>query len=132
MICVLFVCLFVQEEERRRKEELAQKKRQLELEKIEKEKREKQAEKMSGGSKLSNVLKAKEDMQKSPEQLEAEKREILSERIVRLDLDGKSKDDLAGMVLWPISTTLFTLFSTVHYKKVYISFFSRLRNSSTS
>lgn len=51
----------------------------------------------SGGSKLSNVLKAKEDMQKSPEQLENEKREILSERIVRLDLNGKSKDDLAQM-----------------------------------
>lgn len=50
-----------------------------------------------GGSKLSNVLKAKEDMQKSPEQLEAEKREILGERIVRLDLNGKSKDDLSQL-----------------------------------
>jgi hypothetical protein len=43
---------------------------------------------------LSNVLKAKEDMQKSPEQLEQEKREIIASRLVRLDLNGKLKDDL--------------------------------------
>lgn len=90
-----------EEDERRRKEEVAQKKRQLELEKLEKEKKEqlqKQNEMSAGGgSKLSNVLKAKEDMQKSPEQLEAEKREILGERIVKLSLDGRNKDDLAAM-----------------------------------
>lgn len=53
---------------------------------------------MSGGSKLSNVLKAKEDMQKSPEQLEAEKREIIASRLVRMNLDGKNKDDLCKIV----------------------------------
>ncbi len=48
----------------------------------------------AGGSKLSNVLKAKEDMQKSPEQLEREKREIIASRLIKLDLDRKNKDDL--------------------------------------
>ena len=52
----------------------------------------------AGGSKLSNVLKAKEDMQKSPEQLEKEKREIISSRLLRLDLNGKTKDDLVKQV----------------------------------
>ena len=52
----------------------------------------------AGGSKLSNVLKAKEDMQKSPEQLEKEKREIIASRLVRLDLNGKNKDDLVKAV----------------------------------
>lgn len=33
-------------------------------------------------------------MQKSPEQLEKEKREIISSRLLRLDLNGKTKDDL--------------------------------------
>ena len=51
-----------------------------------------------GGSKLSNVLKAKEDMQKSPEQLEQEKREIIASRLVSLDLNGKLKDDLISTV----------------------------------
>ena len=52
----------------------------------------------AGGSKLSNVLKAKEDMQKSPEQLEREKREIISSRLISLDLNGKTKDDLVAEV----------------------------------
>ena len=47
---------------------------------------------------MSNVLKAKEDMQKSPEQLEREKREIISSRLVELDLDGSSKSDLVSQV----------------------------------
>ena len=54
----------------------------------------------AGGSKLSNVLKAKEDMQKSPEQLEREKREIISSRLVALQLDGKFKDDLIAEVIF--------------------------------
>ncbi len=54
----------------------------------------------AGGSKLSNVLKAKEDMQKSPEQLEREKREIISERLVPLQLDGKFKADLIAEVIY--------------------------------
>jgi hypothetical protein len=48
---------------------------------------------------LSNVLKAKEDMQKSPEQLEREKREIIASRLVTLSLDGKFKDDLIAEVI---------------------------------
>jgi len=48
---------------------------------------------MSDG-KLSNVIKAKEDLLKSPEQLEQEKREILKSRIVELRLDGQIKSDL--------------------------------------
>jgi hypothetical protein len=38
--------------------------------------------------------KAKEDMQKSPEQLEKEKREIIASRLIKLKLDGQTKDDL--------------------------------------
>ena len=48
----------------------------------------------AGGSKLGNVLKAKEDLLKSPEQLEREKREIIASRLVKLDLNGKTKEDL--------------------------------------
>ncbi|CAF0769051.1 unnamed protein product [Rotaria sordida] len=51
-------------------------------------------ENMASGSAFSNVLKAKEDLQKSPEQLEREKRSILSQRVPALDLDGKTKEDL--------------------------------------
>jgi len=49
---------------------------------------------MSSGSAFSNVLKAKEDMQKSPEQLEQEKRSVLAQRIQPLQLDGKTKEQL--------------------------------------
>ncbi|KAL7670255.1 hypothetical protein ACOME3_005194 [Neoechinorhynchus agilis] len=48
-------------------------------------------------SKFTNVLKAKEDLQKSPQQLEQERREVLKTRIIPLDLDGKSKTDLVQM-----------------------------------
>ena len=49
---------------------------------------------MASGSAFSNVLKAKEDLQKSPEQLEQEKRSVLSQRIPQLQVDGKSKEEL--------------------------------------
>ncbi|CAF0926237.1 unnamed protein product [Adineta ricciae] len=49
---------------------------------------------MASGSAFSNVLKAKEDLQKSPEQLEQEKRSIIAQRVPPLQLDGKTKDDL--------------------------------------
>jgi hypothetical protein len=51
------------------------------------------------GSAFSNVLKAKEDLQKSPEQLEQEKRSVLSQRVPQLQLDGKTKEDLIEKVL---------------------------------
>ena len=57
---------------------------------------------MSDG-KLSNVIKAKEDLLKSPEQLEQEKREILKSRIVELRLDGQIKSDLIEQVIFKIS-----------------------------
>ena len=79
------------EEEKRRREENHKKKQEHQEPKKKKGNKE-----MSGGSKLSNVLKAKEDMQKSPEQLEQEKREIIASRLIRLDLDRKNKDDLAN------------------------------------
>jgi len=49
---------------------------------------------MASGSAFSNVLKAKEDLQKSPEQLEQEKRSVLAQRVQPLQIDGKSKEDL--------------------------------------
>merc|ERR1712115_95839 len=49
-----------------------------------------------GGSKLNNVLKAKEDLLKTPEQLEEDKREIIKNRIPRLDLNGLNKEDLVA------------------------------------
>ncbi|CAF3966097.1 unnamed protein product [Rotaria sp. Silwood2] len=51
-------------------------------------------EQLSSGSAFSNVLKAKEDLQKSPEQLEQEKRSVLAQRVPALNLDGKTKEDL--------------------------------------
>ena len=39
-------------------------------------------------------------MQKSPEQLEREKREIIASRLVALQLDGKFKDDLIAEVIF--------------------------------
>ncbi len=54
---------------------------------------------MATGSAFSNVLKAKEDLQKSPEQLEQEKRSVLSQRVPQLQLDGKTKEDLIEKVL---------------------------------
>jgi len=49
---------------------------------------------MASGSAFSNVLKAKEDLQKSAEQLEQEKRSVLAQRVPALQLDGKTKEDL--------------------------------------
>jgi len=49
---------------------------------------------MASGSAFSNVLKAKEDLQKSSEQLEQEKRSVLAQRVPALQLDGKTKEDL--------------------------------------
>lgn len=54
---------------------------------------------MATGSAFSNVLKAKEDLQKSPEQLEQEKRSILAQRVPQIQLDGNTKDDLVQKVL---------------------------------
>ena len=53
---------------------------------------------MASGSAFSNVLKAKEDLQKSPEQLEQEKRSVISQRVPQLQLDGKTKEDLIEKV----------------------------------
>jgi len=47
-----------------------------------------------GGSKMVNIIKAKEDMNKSPEQLDSEKQDIIKSRLVRLKLDGETKDKL--------------------------------------
>jgi hypothetical protein len=54
---------------------------------------------VASGSAFSNVLKAKEDLQKSPEQLEEEKRSIIAQRIPQLKIDGKSKEALVEQVL---------------------------------
>ena len=51
-----------------------------------------------GGSKLNNVLKAKEDLLKTPEQLEKDKRDIIASRLLKLDLNGLSKEDLIAQV----------------------------------
>ena len=53
---------------------------------------------LAGGSKMSNVLKASEDLLKTPEQLEEDKRHILSNRIPKMSLDGKGKDALIKTV----------------------------------
>lgn len=88
------------EEQRRRKEEALQRKQKLELAKIEQERKKLEEEMVSstGGSKLSNILKAKEILLKSPEQLEQEKRDVISSRLVDLRLDGQNKDDLIRQV----------------------------------
>jgi len=84
-----------EEEERKRKEDLLHKKRQQDLAKLEEEKKKLQQEMTSaGGSKLSNILRAKEVMLMSPEQLEQEKRSTIAERLIKLKLDGQNKDDL--------------------------------------
>lgn len=51
-----------------------------------------------GGSRLTNVLKAKEDLLKSPEQLESEKIETIKHRTPKLDLQGLNKEDLIATV----------------------------------
>jgi len=64
---------------------------------------------MATGSAFSNVLKAKEDMQKSPEQLEQEKRSVLTQRVPALQLDGKTKEQLIEQ-----AKHLHTLLSQLH------------------
>ena len=49
-------------------------------------------------SKLGNILKMKEDLLKSPEQLEEEKREVIKSRLYPLDLNRKTKDGLIELV----------------------------------
>ena len=53
-----------------------------------------------GGSKLNNVLKAKEDLLKTPEQLEQDKCEIIKGRLHKLELNGLSKADLIAQVIF--------------------------------
>ena len=55
---------------------------------------------VASGSAFSNVLKAKEDLQKSPEQLEQEKRSVIAQRVPQLQIDGSSKDQLVEKVFW--------------------------------
>ena len=54
---------------------------------------------------MSNVLKASEDLLKTPEQLEEDKKHALANRIPKLSLDGKGKDGLVKTV--SIKTTKF-------------------------
>ena len=58
-----------------------------------------------GGSKLNNVLKAKEDLLKSPEELESEKRHIVAQRVGKLSLNGLSQADLIAQVHFLIITS---------------------------
>lgn len=51
-----------------------------------------------GGSRMANVLKATEDLTKSPEQLADDRASKLAERIPKLNLEGKSKDALVDIV----------------------------------
>ncbi len=65
---------------------------------------------MASGSAFSNVLKAKEDLQKSPEQLEQEKRSVISQRVTQLQVDGKSKEELIEKVFLKNFILLIILF----------------------
>ena len=47
---------------------------------------------------MANVLKATEDLLKTPEQIADEKKAKLAERIPKLNVDGKSKNDLVDTV----------------------------------
>jgi hypothetical protein len=64
-----------------------------------------------GGSKLNNVLKAKEDLLKSPEELASEKSHTIKNRVPKLDLDGLNKEDLKVQVnqtvIFFLSSVLF-------------------------
>jgi hypothetical protein len=53
---------------------------------------------LAGGSKMSNVLKASEDLLKTPEQLEEEKRHTIANRVPTLRLDNVGKEELAKKV----------------------------------
>jgi len=65
---------------------------------------------VASGSAFSNVLKAKEDLQKSPEQLEQEKRSVISQRVTQLQIDGKSKEALIEKVFLKNFILLVILF----------------------
>ena len=47
---------------------------------------------------MGNILKAKEDLLKTPEQLEADKKDTITKRMPRLELDRKTKQNLVDMV----------------------------------
>ncbi|KAI3380851.1 hypothetical protein SNEBB_002372 [Seison nebaliae] len=90
-------------EEERKEKELAEQRRLQEEREARKnrtkaKKGEEEDEMADGGSKFSNVLKAKEDLQKSAEELEEEKREILNNRLVNIDIDGRDKEGLVSRV----------------------------------
>ena len=53
---------------------------------------------LAGGSKMSNVLKASEDLLKTPEQLEEEKRHTIANRVPTLRLDNAGKEELVKKV----------------------------------
>ncbi len=56
---------------------------------------------------MSNVLKASEDLLKTPEQLEEDKRHILSNRIPKMSLDGKGKESLIRTVNFKVIKSIF-------------------------
>ena len=68
---------------------------------------------------MSNVLKAKDDLLKTPEQLEEEKREIITARTVKLNLEGKSKDRLIQDVNKLNSFFLLILFKRIFFMNIY-------------
>ena len=77
---------------------------------------------MASGSAFSNVLKAKEDLQKSPEQLEQEKRSVIAQRVPALQVDGKSKEELVEKVCEHSSHRI--VFRMIDYRQNnYIIFF---------
>jgi hypothetical protein len=65
---------------------------------------------------MSNVLKAKDDLLKTPEQLDQEKREIIAARTVKLNLEGKSKDRLVQDVTFAMN---FFINSLVLFKYLF-------------
>jgi hypothetical protein len=69
-----------------------------------------------GGSKLNNVLKAKEDLLKSPEELEAEKRNTIKTRVGKLDLNGLNKDDLVAQVCFEFYLNLKAYYIQLNFK----------------
>jgi len=52
-------------------------------------------------------LKASEDLLKTPEQLEEDKRHILSNRIPKMSLDGKGKESLIRTVNFKVIKSIF-------------------------
>ena len=74
-----------------------------------------------GGSKMVNIIKAKEALLKSPEELESEKRHALSQRVGKLDINGLSQKDLIIQVLFKID--LIKFHTAVKMKQKYNFFF---------